>query len=708
MWLFALVVLVFFFRPLTTQTFYFRDLYHFIYPIKKQLADAGLPPLWDALRNGARPYLTTPTTVSLHPYNLVYLLLPTIFAFNAMIVVHVFFCAVAAYWLARVVGLPDGASFVAGAAFAFCGYTLSTGNLPLLLMALPWVPMTLGLTHRALRDHRSLAPAAIAAAMPFYCAAAELAGMLFITLVIWIAAARVNVSRKTKVIAGVIVIAFAVALSLAVILPATNVIAQSSRNAKRSYEAFSSWSLHPKRLPELIAPQYLGDTGSMDERRYHGHALESLGFPYILSVYFGVPMLMLAILGAFSRGREMPSGALALIAAAGLIFSLGRFLPFFRLLYEHVPLVGIFRYPMKVQMLTLLPLALLAAYGTEVLAQSRRARLAVLVAGLSIAIVAVIVAFSSGDEFVSRAFVHCAIASAAFAFASMRTALVPAVVLLDLLVAGWPVNRYAPRSLYEEPQLAAVVRNVAGDGRFWAGPRKIRVDAPSDDLMWLARWQMETLEGYTAAMYDIRLIFHDDYDGLAALRVARLTRVFDKLPWNLRRGLLDRAGVRAFMTPDVVPGFREIARMKTLRLYVNPTAPMARFVSSADIAQNERDALTRVVNARTLDRAVLEEQVPMDGCGSARVVHVAQNRYEVDAPCRGIVVLSEPHYDGWHARVNGREVAHVRADYAFTAIPVGKGRHVIERTYRPPLLVAGILASLAAAGLLVFVRRATS
>ena len=184
---------------------------------------------------------------------------------------------------------------MAGAAFAFCGYTLSTINLTPLLLGLPWIPMTLGLTHRALRDKRSLAPAAIAAAMPLFGAAAELTAMLFVTLIVWVAFARIEVSKRTRVLALAVVMFFAVALSLVQTLPATSVIAQSSRNAKRSYDAFSSYSVHPKRLPELIAPQYLGDTGSMDESRYHGHQLESRGFPYILSLYLGAPLLLVAL-----------------------------------------------------------------------------------------------------------------------------------------------------------------------------------------------------------------------------------------------------------------------------------------------------------------------------------------------------------------------------------------------------------------------------
>ncbi len=269
--LLTLLVAAFFYRPLSTETFYFRDVYQLFYAKKSFFASAihaGELPLWVPLSNGGEPFLAMPTNFALHPSNLLYLVLPAVAALNLIIVVHVLFCALAAYWLARVVRLPPAASFVAAAVFAFCGYTLSLCNLTLFLLALPWIPVTVALLHRAMRDGRSLAPAAFAAAMPLFAGAAEVTAMLFATVAVWLLASRYGVSRRGRAIALAFVLIGAAGLSLLQTLPATSVIEQSSRSRKRTYEAFTNWSVRPERLPELVVPRFLGDLHSLQESRY--------------------------------------------------------------------------------------------------------------------------------------------------------------------------------------------------------------------------------------------------------------------------------------------------------------------------------------------------------------------------------------------------------------------------------------------------------
>jgi hypothetical protein len=82
---------------------------------------------------------------------------------------------------------------------------------------------------------------------------------------------------------------------------------------------------------------------------------------------------------------------------------------------------------------------------------------------------------------------------------------------------------------------------------------------------------------------------------------------------------------------------------------------------------------------------------------------------ELDQP--GFVVLVETYDPGWRASVDGRAAPLLRANYAFRAVRVPAGRHVVELRYRPLSVVAGIavsgvalLAVLAWAGLAALVR----
>jgi hypothetical protein len=622
--LYVLLTAVFFHRPLTTQTFFFRDVYNFYYPRKVLLGAAlraGTFPLWDPLTSGGQPYLATPTYMAFYPANVLYAILPPVVAFNWILVLHYLLDAVFAYWLGRVVKLSQVAAFVVGIAYAFAGVTLSCASLGGWPLALPWIPLALGLTHRALRDGRSFVPAALAASMPLFASMPETAALLFLLIVIWALALR-DVPRRRRVAGIAIVIGGAVGLSLIATLPATATMAQSSRGeTRRSWESFTQWSVHPRRMPELIVPQYFGPTDTLDDRDYWGREWESKGFPLVLSIYFGAPLLLLAAFGAMRcPSSDIPRRTLAALALLAIALSLGRYLPGFRLIYDYIPLVTIFRFPVKMLVLALLPIALLAGCAAERVSSDRRSAL-----------------------------------------------LIAAVVTIDLLVAGYRVNAFAPRSIFDEPPLAAMVREAIGPLRLFSAPAPILINAPTNEVRWLAQSQIGRLNEQTAVMFGIPVVFNTDYDLLAPTAMARFTGAARELPIARTKPLLDAAGVRAILTPEVLtmPGVIEIARTERLHLYLNQAAYAARFAG------------------------------PCAG-GRARIIRRELNsaRYEVDAPCDGRVIFSETHYDGWRAFVDGREVPHIRVLAAFTSVAVRRGHHVIERRYFPPRFAAGMIGSL--------------
>ncbi|HKO59427.1 MAG TPA: hypothetical protein VJ276_26400 [Thermoanaerobaculia bacterium] len=693
LWLLAALVLLLFRKPLTTETFFFRDLYLLFYPKKLYFIESireGHIPLWDPLTNGGQPFLTNPANMAFHPSNALYVVLPPLVAFNLILVLHFVCCAVAAYSLARLVGLSQPAAFVTGAVFALCGYTLSAANLMPYLFGLPWVPATIALLHRALERRRSLVPAAIAAAVPLFCSAAELEAILIVTVIVWVAFTPYDLPRRAKAAAAAIVILFALGLSLVQTLPTTAVIEQSARSRPRTYEAFTTWSVHPLRLGELAIPRLLGPTHTLNDADYWGRNLESQGFPYVLSIYFGIPALLLAAAGA----RKRP--ALAVLALAAILLSLGWRLPGFRLIYE-LPLVATFRYPVKALMAAILPIALLAGEGLETFTDRRR------IALVLAAVCAVGAAIAAKNPLLMLSFVHATLAALAFGLAARwRRWAVAAVVIADLFIVGSSVNAFAPRDLFDEPPLADEVRRAVEGGRFWSAKRDvITLDAPTNDIRWLARWQIATLNGYTAAMFGIPVIYHVDYDGLAPRRVAALAEVIDRLPPDRRQALLDRGDVRVFATMNG----------QTVQLHRNPAAAAARFVSSVEAVASEEAAATRLLEAPDLSRVILETTpAEVGNCGTARVLmqqRVADEAlYTVDAPCAGYVVFADTRYGGWTARVDGRAADIVPADYAFSAVAVSAGRHVIEKRYRPQRLAAGAAGSLIALLLLLAASRA--
>jgi hypothetical protein len=747
--LLAAVIVVLFHRALTTGTLFFRDIYELFIPNAIFLArslHAGAFPLWDPRFHGGIPF-TSPANSPFYPANILYAVLPPLAAFNLILVAHVVFASLAAYWLARLLGMSRRAAVVAGAAYALSGVLLSTLNLVPIALAMPWVPLTIGWSTGALAGgrRRQLALAAFSAAMPLLAGAAEVTAMMFLVLIAWLMTrpspglrppsprkrgegtllvpfprSRGEGARRADEGRSVLFIAFfAAAIALVQLLPGIEMMRNSSRGRRRDFTSFSMWSVDPRRLPELVIPQFLGRTDALDEREYWGSGIESNGFPYILSIYFGALVLLLAIAGAVVPRDSIPRRMLAAIALLSLVFAIGRALPFLRIVYEVFPPVAIFRYPVKALIASLVPVALLAASGFAALEEgNERARRIVLYGSCAVIGLIVILAplFAAPLDPIVRPMLFrrmlqpvIVLALAIVALRFRRAGAIAALVVLDLAIAGSGVNAIAPRSLFDEPPVARAVRQLAGDGRFThvAEPFAIDLHAPSDDIRHLARFKLETLDGYTAATFGIPVVFHADYDGLAPLAISRLTSDLPRVRWRDRIPIFAIAGVRAFMTgdqlraPGVAPAFRFMSTDGKWRyVYTIPAAAMARFVSRVEFVPDIEAMRGRIESGLDPSTIVLAgNHAPIAGCGASAVLSGAPagtGRIAVDAPCDGYVLLSETLYPGWRFQVDSGDVNPVRADYAFTAISLRAGHHVITRRYVPAAFYAGLAGSIVA------------
>lgn len=127
------------------------------------------------------------------------------------------------------------------------------------------------------------------------------------------------------------------------------------------------------------------------------------------------------------------------------------------------------------------------------------------------------------------------------------------------------------------------------------------------------------------------------------------------------------------------------------------TDPLVEDTSGIDRWRFALDAVQPAASDAPRDHLLIGETL----CGAIRAARVVTAdrpdgylNAEVDAPQAGLVFLSEPYYPERRAWVDGREVAAVRANLAFTAVPVEAGRHVIELRYVPRRFYVGITVSI--------------
>ena len=636
LWLLALLGILYFYRPLFEgETFFFRDLFSIFLTQKQLLTDflrAGELPLWDPYMHGGRPYLANALNSALYPSNLLYVFLPFFKAFNLNIVLHLLGYLACAYLFARIVGLQPVASLITGISYGFCGYTLSLINLLNMFLALTHLPLLLLCWHLCLgrRQRRWLAATVLAGVVQVFAGSPEISLISVGLLLGWgLCYPYAHLSCSRRIGLWLLMNLFIAGIAAIQIVPQGEILAQSSRGAGTSYTAWSQWSLPPRRLPELVFPEFSGQIGSIRlTPQYWGGQLSGEGLPLILSIYLGGIAFTFAIVGGLHRGaREILPFRVRIfflsVFLGSLLLSLGRFLPFFHFLYQHLPFMTFFRYPTKFLSAGIFPCALLVGYTAEVYfgngkrewfdfahhdrhsepchpepCHPERSRRAIFgfFWGIAAFLLLLTLLFLYSDNFAQRfaelffmqpggdvlrrgvgvSLRHAAAVWLAFTllchYRRLRKTwwqswMLAGILLLDLTTAGKNVNPYAPEKLFTEvPELAQVVRQELGEGKLLRTadpPFTPRFADFPDDLAWLQRWTLEVLNNTFATFFNIPLIFHTDFDRLASAWIMHLKTLSESIPWKQRLPLLSAAGVTLIITADEI-ALPEVERLREI------------------------------------------------------------------------------------------------------------------------------------------------
>ncbi|MCP4398960.1 MAG: YfhO family protein [bacterium] len=773
-WLLILLGVLYFYRPLFLgETFFFRDLTYDFIPQKQLFAHflkQGELPLWDIFRHGGQPYFADPNNSVFHPSNLLYLVLPFFTAFNLTIVSHALLYLIGTYLFCRILGFSQLGSLTAAATYGFCGYSLSLINLFGRFLALSYLPFLFLFWHLALQEtqRRWYALTVTFGVLQVLCGAPEVNVISMLLLLGWTLFSHLpQIPTTRKIILWIVLGVFIIGISAVQLLPTLEMVQHSSRGTGMDYQEFSSSSLHPKRLPELVVPKFSGTTDLLPYQLYYwGVALtDGDDYPYILNIYFGALPLLLAIWGTFQKDEAKPFLVrrlrlfLLCVFLASLSLSLGRFLPGFRFLYQHLPLMSLFRYPIKFLLVGIFPLALLAAYGFDKFfsvpsSKALRASLwlCAFVSGAIMLLFLLSDSFAQGlltslfqqdrNEILRNSFsssllqLFALLLAAGLLYQSHCRHPKPwqslgfvTLLCLDLLTAGSTVNVYAAKEFFiDEPSAAQIVQQHIGDGRLFRtdNPKNIQLYAPSNDVVWGYRWSLETLDGYLGAFWYIPVLFHDNYVGLGNTHLMTLKAVVKSLTWSQKLPLLSVAGITNVLSADArlasLPGLQKVAEIENnsnrkFYLYQNTRAVASvEFITNSRHAESDEQALEFMLRPGYDPRKEVILQTPEASLfrrehgtceTAARIETIRENShrqdYTVSTNCDGFLLFSEPFYPGWTVKINGQPALQLRANFAFSAVFLSKGEHTVTRPYRPLSLFAGAGISLSfCAALYVF------
>ena len=709
------------------ETLFLRDLLNAHLEMKWLQAESmrqGVLPLIDPFRAGGQPHLGNPNTVPLYPDNLLYLVAPLFWAFNAHLWLHLLLAPAAFYALARAWGLERRPAWAAAVVYAGSGFYLSNLNFYNLIGGVTLAPALIAAAIRLTGRPTAGRFAALGGLWALMLLAGEpmtaaLAALLAAT------AALARHGRGAR-LAPALIAAAAGTLIAAPQLVEFLRVAPLSFRGHWGYSATAAMaaSWPPLAFLGWLVPFPFGypDLQFWGQEIFQGH------LPFYFSLYPGA--LALALVAASGRPRDAAArwswGALTL----GLFFALGAFNPLVRWLAAALP-VNLLRLPVKLWPAVAIGAALLCGVGFGRLLEGGGWRRR-LVPGLA----ALYLAFGLGlwlaagpaaarlrrlvpprldDAFVAGTLARwialsfgTALLLALFALllrtARRRPALAGALLLAihlgSQLLLLKPLMATDETAFYQaDPPIAAHVpagarlAHGAHDGLF--GPASIPIGAfPDASLRWRQRQMHAGLYPASGMPRGLRYELNLSPEGLDSFLTRATAQAFGLLDDAGRVRLLAAAGVEYLLLerqPDAAA--LELLRAEaseptpggTTRLYrLRRTAPEVRFVGRVHGSDSLNEALERLIDPRFDPRAetVLAGPRPSTAGAGGSVELLSRGpeslRVAVRAESAGALVVQRAFLPLYRAAVDGQPAPLVAADLHRMAVELEAGDHEVR------------------------------
>ncbi len=369
--LLTVLVLAVFWRAVLGGVFYFGDIFQLHYPLRsvyaRELRRLSLP-LWTPDVLAGYPLLAEGQLGALYPPNIVlHTLLPVPMAVNMFILGHFVWAALGAYAFCRRIRLYPRAALCAGLIYALGGFMVAHLNHVNIVASAAWLPWLFLLTDRLLASDVPSHPAsnalwlALAVGMEFLAGHVQIAVLSLLAVVAYGLYLAVLVRPPAKVtLLFALFVALGVALSAAQLLPSYELTRLSVRSEGLDPEFFTSFSLHPLYLVNLLWPFVLGNP-------YPNASVE-------LVAYVGWLPLLLALAAPLAMRRGIQAAFRPLkrarfffaMAVFAVLLAFGRWNPAYMALLR-LPVFQWFRAPARYLYLFSFSAAMLAGLGLDVL-----------------------------------------------------------------------------------------------------------------------------------------------------------------------------------------------------------------------------------------------------------------------------------------------------------------------------------------------------
>jgi hypothetical protein len=692
-------------------------------------------PLWNPYNYSGIPLLAILQPGILYPPNLFFLFLPFPIAWNWLIILHFVFTGSTTYYFLRYLKTSTLASFAGGVIFMLSGYLLSVHNLLPHLLAVGWFPLVLlyFIKHYETGRYRHLVLSGIFLVIEFLAGAPE-AVMLtcFVLLIValyptpFLFGSPPSWLRRLKPF-FILIILFLL-LSAVQSIPFYELKLQSIRSAGLSYKEATTWSLSWRDFLLFFLPDAFGY--AQTTAKYWSNQ------SWLKTIYIGIIPFVMSIF--FFCGKDRTKVIFAIFMAVSLFFALGGNNPLYQFLY-HVPPFNAIRYPVKFLFLFFFTIAVTAAFGFDKLKTGliendkgvKRIIATFFYVGFIFAgfwgylnlFDANVRAFLDVHKlkpeqyneiwfnlhnlkrFLLFSFLFC-VALLAYLRAKLRKRKyvlfgIVALLTADLFLANYGYYQTVPwKTFISEHKFATTLSKARETERYFVTEK---THTELGNYFPIDRTILNAAYAPLFGFYTIQ--------GIEIMRIAHqnlfLNILLGAVTLQDAKRYIDIAGIRFMITSYEIddPDFQYCDRVEVEKgtgyLYEYMRYP-GRFLLYGNI-QPARDDNAMI--KKMLDRSIdlRKELIIIEDSkfkkwpdrvvnGSVSLISYKANKVilESDTDNNAFLYVSDTWYPGWRAYVDGKETKIYRANLAFRAVEVPKGKHTVVFKYVPMSFYIGL------------------
>lgn len=650
------------------------DLLRFFYPgqtftIKE--IKAGRVPLWNPYIFAGNPHLANFQSAVFYPLNWLYLFLPQLTAWSILIIVQPLLATIFCYLFLKSLPIKKGAAVFGAFAFGFSGFVVTWSQEAIAVgHSALWLPLILyGL------ERKRFWVTTIALSLSI------LAGYLQTTFYISIFATLYAFYRHIEIKRVALIFIFAIGLCAIQIIPSLESFWLSARPTTTIETVFNTYLLPIVHLAKLIAPDINGNPASYN---YFGKG------SYNETVLFiGVVPLVFAILAIL---KNKGNGLIKFFFLSSIIsyllttdFFLTRWF-----LHLPIPLIPTFQ-PSRILVLTTFSLSILTAFGMSRWQLNLKNDYKIL-KFICLVLVSVLI-LTLGFYFKTiwmRDFLivlkNVLLPLAILVFLVLKRPSLLLIAILTILGQFYFFYRYLnlgnKQFLYPKTTAFEYLLKESGSlDRFIAFDKPILGN-------FATQFRLFSPEGYDpifSKRYG-QLIYssRDFMNGKLSEDIPRVEVMLshhEKNPENQRRSrLLSLLGVKNVLNFNGQWQFMENEQ----------ALPRAFLASNMIVETDPRKILDKIFDSATdlSQTLVLEEPIAENLSktpGTAQIISYQPQSVGIKTNAVGpkLLFLSDNYYPGWKAVVDGQQTKIYRADFAFRAVLIPPGKHLVNFYYQP-------------------------